>query len=129
MATYTQRHKIERDSISDPLSPPSGSTQQDVEAAIVLRNRIRSTVLDLAVERLAVDPLPESGEELEQIGWARAVLASPDGYGDAALRLALAHFDALTPAQILDPNLTDQALHDAINALVPALATGFTTRR
>lgn len=130
MATYAERQKIERDSRLDPDGViPADTTQAEVAAANVFRNRVRSAVLDVAVEALAISPIPASGPGRDAIGWARGVLNGPDVATGFALRLLLAHFDAFTPTQILAPAVTDQAIHDAIVGLVPAMALGSVTRQ
>jgi hypothetical protein len=138
MATYAERFKIERDSriepdgiIGSPPEIPSDTTVAEIQAAVVLRKRIRSTVMDLATEIIAANAvsIPTSGIERDKIAWARLVVASPDAAAEQMLRVLLAHFDAFSAAQILDPGITDQTIHDAIEILIPALALGHDVRR
>jgi hypothetical protein len=129
MTTYLERDKIERDSQSDPLAPPAGSTQADVEASVVLLRRVRSTILDIANDKLHITPIPTSGPDRDAIGWARDVTTQPDAFAIGALRLLLAQFDAMTPAQILDGTIPDSTFRTAVDEMVPALVLGSDVRR
>lgn len=126
MTTLAERAEIEANSQGDPAS-----VDPAVQAAIVLLARIRSGVIDVAQSQLATPaPDPETVAWREAIAWARDAVMVPDNWSRIVLRLLLAKFDALTPAQLADVAVvTDEAVIDEIEALVPTLALGRDVRR
>lgn len=123
MTTLAERAKIERDALGDPAAPPSGSTQQEVEAANLLLSRIRAATLKAAENILSdATEIPAAGLERDKIGWARFVLAQPETVQLEMLRALLAKYDTSTVAQVAA--VEDGPLLTAVEEFVPRLAAG-----
>lgn len=132
MATYEERAIIVRDAqITNPelyaddaaiqLVYP-GTTRANAIAARDLLRRVQAGMVDVAAEQLELTP---NADNRAAISWARNVTNSPEGEGLRVLRILMATFDAQTVAQILDPAVvTDTAIHNQIEALVPQLSLG-----
>lgn len=129
MTTLTERTKIELDATGDPAERiAAGSTQGEIAAAVALLAKLRAGVIKAATDAIpAGGNIPVSGIDRDKIAWGRDVIASPDSWARLILRVLLARFDMLTPAQIV--GVTDQSILTAINASVPALAVGRDVRR
>jgi len=81
---------IERGAFADPLVPPTGLTQAEVEAIQAFKAKIRSTMIYLARQLGAGATFPIAGradfpdqsggsaEPQEAAAWAQRVLASPN---------------------------------------------------
>ena len=114
MADFAQRAKIEADSKADPLNPPTGSTQEDVENAIALLARVRSAALDIAESVLA------TGLVRDEVGWARRTMKAPETTASELLGLLLAQAENLTPAQIF--NVSDETIRSGLASLLTYLS-------
>ena len=119
MATLLELYTIEANSQGDPAS-----VDPDVLAAIDLRRKIRSAVLQHATDVLQT-PLPTDdtrNDALELLAWAQRAIAAPDTEAARVLRFILAVNAAATPAQILAA--TDATILSAIEPVLPMLAKG-----
>ena len=127
MATYEERYKLIRDAQINPIGYADDAALQvdfpnttlvEVNGANLLLHRVQAALVDVANTQLAL--APETGDNTTRIRWAQAVTQSPAAEALRVLRILLARFDTLTPAQILDPAVgTDAVLETELTALVP----------
>ena len=128
MATYLELAKIEWDSTADPLSPPPGSTQQDVEEAAALLARVRMALL-VEAESVLSGGVPSGDDRaaVSAVMWARSVVLRPATSAEVVLRLALASFSSATATQILGS--TDGQIDTFVATIRAALAYGMVPNR
>ena len=120
MATLLELFTIEVNSQKDSAV----ETDPDVLAAIDLRRKVRSAVLQHAKDTLQT-ALPNDdtrNDALELLAWAQRAVGGPDGEAIRVLRFLLAVNAAATPAAILAA--TDATILAAIEPVLPFLAKG-----
>ena len=114
----------------------SGGARDDVDSTIAdaakLKGKVRVALYELARTLLSggtinsgsyPSPAAGSDEPNNALGWAQSVVLRPEAATSAALRVALAGAGkGLTSAAILA--LSDDAIRNAIESLVPRLAKG-----
>lgn len=138
MATLAELKKIQTDSTASPIIDP-GDPDADppveptldpaIVAARALLGKIDVAIWKEAQQRLSGVDLPggntpeDNQARNEAIGWAQAAIRDTNGQASTALKLLLAEFADLTPAQIL--GAADAGIETAVNNLIPRLSIGF----
>ena len=125
MATLLELFTIEVNSQKDSAV----ETDPDVLAAIDLRRKVRSAVLQHAKDTLQT-ALPNDdtrNDALELLAWAQRMVTSPDSNSSIMLRLLLAANAVNTPSQIL--GASDGTIESALTPILPLLAKGLTVGR
>ena len=133
MTTFPERAVIQRDAALRPFDQgfisPGNTSAPAVEAAVNFMNRIQSACEDIAYDILVAAQatgIPVTGTERDSFIWAQQVTNGERKPGLPALRLVLAHFDDVTPAELA--NVLDSQIKDFLVTIIPILANSIIKR-